>query len=63
MTDNPHVRADATCPLCLGVKDDGLVLCWQCHRKQKRLFDGSYGQLAEALIARRDRYLAQGGRA
>lgn len=56
--DNPHVRADSTCPLCLHAKDQGLVLCWPCHHEQKRLFDACYGQLAEALIARRDRYLA-----
>ncbi len=32
--DNPHIRSDNTCPLCLGVKDDHLVCCWSCYRSE-----------------------------
>jgi hypothetical protein len=58
MIDNPHVRADTTCPLCLHAKATGLVLCWPCHNEQKRFHDGGYSARTEARIATRERYLA-----
>jgi len=32
--DNPHVRQDTSCPICLGRKDRGLVACWSCYREK-----------------------------
>ncbi len=33
LIDHPLVRASATCPICEGPKDSGLVICWPCYRK------------------------------
>ena len=55
--DNTHVRRDFTCPLCLGVKNGGLVLCWDCHYSEKQANDGCYSDFAERRIAARDDYL------
>lgn len=53
--DNPHVRADQTCPLCLRRKDIGLVACWSCYRiRGLRIASGA----DDGIIARRDSYLA-----
>ena len=57
MPNESYVRADYTCPLCLGPKDRGLVLCWPCHRSEKRANDGCYSAFAERRIAARDDYL------
>jgi hypothetical protein len=32
--DYPNVRASSRCPLCLGVKEKGLLVCWSCYREQ-----------------------------
>ena len=37
-----HVRALPTCPNCGRPKDKGLLVCWPCHREQKRRNDGGY---------------------
>lgn len=55
--DHEYVRRDYTCPLCQGPKDSGLLLCWACHRGQKRRHDGCYDAKAEAAIEARERYL------
>ncbi len=52
--DNPHVRADAFCPLCEGVKGAGLVCCWPCYRREG-MRNGN--PKAEAAIARRNELL------
>ena len=54
--DNPRVRADNTCPLCLGVKDKGLILCWPCHHSEKRANGGSYSAFAERRISATERF-------
>lgn len=55
--DNPLVRADVTCPLCLGRKAQGIVACWPCYR-ERNLRNGCRD--AEDIIARREQYLANG---
>lgn len=53
--DNPNVRADSTCPLCLQRKDIGLVACWTCYRvRGLRIASGA----DDGVILRRERYLA-----
>jgi hypothetical protein len=42
MTDYPHVRTLLACPKCSQPKDQGLLLCWPCHRQQKREHGGGY---------------------
>jgi len=56
--DEMMVRDDCTCPLCLGWKDTGLVLCWPCHHDEKRKHGGSYSVQTECLIRARGRQLA-----
>lgn len=52
--DNPHVRADQTCPLCRGHKDIGLLACWPCYRRSGlRIASGE----SDSVISRRDAYL------
>lgn len=53
--DNPRVRSDLTCPLCLGHKDEELLACWPCYRKHLK---GSINPEAERVIATRERILA-----
>ena len=55
--DNPRVRDDATCPLCLGVKDRGLVVCWPCHYSEKQANHGCYSAFAERRISAYERFL------
>lgn len=40
MSDYPNMRALPICIVCHGPKDQGLVICWACHRQQKRLNAG-----------------------
>ena len=54
-----HVRQDSTCPLCLGIKDCGLVLCWPCHRKEKAANHGCYSDFAERRIAATEKLLRE----
>ena len=56
--DNPRVRRGFTCPLCYASKDAGLVVCWPCHREQKRANRGCYSESAEATIAQFEDFLA-----
>lgn len=44
--DYDKVRRLRTC-LCGDAKDEGLILCWPCHRREKRFNDGGYS--AETL--------------
>ena len=55
-------RHDVTCPLCLGVKNLGLVLCWSCHRSESRANGGQYSAFAERRIAAHERYLEERAR-
>ena len=58
--DNPHVRADGSCPLCWGEKPMGNVACWPCYR----LYSMKYGNPeAEAQISNRERALEASCRA
>jgi hypothetical protein len=59
--DNPRVRRGFTCPLCLGPKDAGLVVCWPCNREQKNANHGAYSERAEATIAEFEDFLAYQG--
>lgn len=36
------VRALTVCINCCKPKDVGLMLCWPCHREQKRKFESGY---------------------
>lgn len=47
-----HVRQLPICLSCKGAKDQGLVLCWPCHREQKRLNEGGYSPEVQDLIDR-----------
>lgn len=58
-TDHPLTRDDCTCPLCLGMKDKGLVTCWNCYRWFK-LRDGNHK--AELIMDRYEAALASAGR-
>lgn len=49
--DNPLVRADLYCPLCVNPKPVGNLVCWPCHRQEKARNDGGYSLQAERLIA------------
>ena len=59
MNDESYVRSDYTCPLCLGPKDRGLVLCWPCHRSEKEANGGGYSAFAERRIAATDKLLRE----
>jgi hypothetical protein len=56
--DNPRVRQQWTCPLCLRSKDAGLVVCWPCHREQQRANNCAYSQEAEDTIRAFEDFLA-----
>lgn len=45
-----RVRKMTVCPSCLDRKEVGLVLCWQCHREQKRENDGCYSPKIEQYL-------------
>lgn len=51
----PHqyerVRDGFTCPRCWGSKDQGTLLCWPCHHKEKNRHDGCYSKTTERAIA------------
>lgn len=32
--DHPLIRASTICPLCIGSKDTGLLVCWPCYRSE-----------------------------
>lgn len=50
IVDHMHVRSMYTCPACSQPKDRGLLLCWPCHHKEKRIHDGCYSQRVELLL-------------
>lgn len=52
MTVDPreHVRAQHTCVACDGSKSAGLLLCWQCHHRQKKQHDGGYSAKIEGKL-------------
>lgn len=45
--DHPKVRRSHTCVACGGPKDQNLLLCWPCHRREKRQNDYSYSEYIE----------------
>lgn len=49
-SQHPRARALLVCIQCKGAKEEGLVLCWDCHHKQKRLHDGCYSAITEATL-------------
>jgi hypothetical protein len=49
--DHPHVRHMLACPKCSQPKERGLLLCWPCHRQQKRENGGGYSEATERLLA------------
>lgn len=57
--DNPRVRNWTLCPLCKEPKDIGLVVCWPCHRAEKRRNNGGYSATAEHIIASFEQYLGE----
>jgi hypothetical protein len=57
--DNPMVRNDRTCPLCLGSKDKALVACWSCYREHGLKYGNA---AAERKISARETYLAERNR-
>jgi hypothetical protein len=40
MSNYPNMRALPICIVCRKPKDKGLVICWTCHKRQKRLNAG-----------------------
>ena len=46
--DYPKVRAQVLCPLCVGDKDEGLLVCWPCYRRYE-LRSGN--EVVEQIIA------------
>lgn len=56
-TDNPHVREDYTCPVCLGPKNRGLLVCWPCHHDETHYNDGKYRPSIEEIISTREFHL------
>lgn len=52
--DNKNVRQSLKCPICLGIKDRGLVACWGCYRAQGMRYGNAE---AEAKIAAADKVL------
>lgn len=61
MIDHPQVRNWTLCPLCRDQKDIGLVVCWPCHRKEKRRNHGAYSDAAETIIESLERFLGEQG--
>ena len=60
--DHPNCRSLTFCPRCGADKDQGLVLCWPCHRKTKN--DQEYGRILdifEAIISGNEVYYRQFG--
>lgn len=47
--DHPKFREFPYC-LCGQPKTSGLVLCWECHHKEKQLNDGGYSKETDALL-------------
>ena len=52
-----RVRAVTFCPRCFGTKDQGLLVCWPCHARLKRAYDGGYGRVMERRLVDLDIYL------
>ena len=34
MNTEERIRSHPVCPLCYGLKDGGLVVCWPCYRTE-----------------------------
>lgn len=63
-SQHEKVRAQHTCVGCNGPKATGLLLCWPCHRKQKRLNAGQlydYSPEIEAKLDKLEEWLVQTG--
>jgi hypothetical protein len=48
--DHPNVRHMLACPKCSQPKDRGLLLCWPCHRTEKRNNEGGYSEATMRLL-------------
>lgn len=48
--DHPKLRATCACVLCQGPKAVGLVVCADCHTRQKVRNDGDYSAAAKRKI-------------
>jgi hypothetical protein len=57
MIDFPKVRRMIVCSCCGDLKSTGLVICWPCHREQKRDNDGGYSESLRAKLDRIERAL------
>jgi hypothetical protein len=51
-----RVRALDWCPRCYNSKDMGLLVCWPCHHRLKRSYDGGHGPM-ERIYPWLDRFL------
>lgn len=49
-SQHEHVRKWATCVVCDGFKDQGLLLCWVCHHTEKRRNEGTYSAAVEKKL-------------
>ncbi len=58
MTDHPRVRRLRLCPGCCQPKDRGLLLCWDCHRWQTRVYGGQYSPYTDQLLEDIEYHLA-----
>lgn len=59
MNQRWNVRRSNYCVCCGKFKDQELLLCWPCHRDQKRRYDGGYSQSVEREL---DQFEAAGGK-
>jgi hypothetical protein len=51
-----RVRALHWCPKCFGIKNPGELVCWPCHKRLKRAYDGGHGPM-ERIYPELDIYL------
>lgn len=54
--DYPRIRRDSTCPFCTRTKDQGLIACWPCFRREN-LRQGETAAQAFALETREQRLI------
>lgn len=50
MSTEDRVRSHPVCPLCYGVKDVGLLVCWGCYRRTDMRKWGLLDENAERQI-------------
>ena len=54
LNDYDKVRRMPRC-LCGDEKDEGCVLCWRCHHREKRFNDGGYSTETLQLLDQMER--------